>query len=140
MALSAAPTFTPGSAGNVVAASTTVTNGTAVTETFAIGLSGDSGRPGHDNDRLGDRRAPAKLGHGHQRVMACAVCSRRRGRIWDKPQIFQTGPKSQRKGPREITRRCALGKAGRRSAPCLITRRSRSPPADLSARDSRAPC
>ena len=46
MPLSASPTFTPGSPGNVVPASTTVTSGTPVTATFAIGLSGDSGAQG----------------------------------------------------------------------------------------------
>ena len=45
MSLSAAPTFTPGSPGNLVP-SQTCTSGTPVTATFAIGLSGDSGAQG----------------------------------------------------------------------------------------------
>ncbi len=45
MSLSAAPTFTPGSPGNLVS-SQTCTNGTPVTATFAIGVSSDSGVQG----------------------------------------------------------------------------------------------
>jgi hypothetical protein len=45
MSLSAAPSFTPGSPGNLVP-SQTCTGATSVTATFAIGLSGDSGPQG----------------------------------------------------------------------------------------------
>ena len=45
MSLSSAPTFTLGSTGNLVP-SQTCTNGTPVTATFAIGISGDTGSQG----------------------------------------------------------------------------------------------
>jgi hypothetical protein len=45
MSLAASPTFTPGSAGNLIA-STSCTSGTPITATFAVGLSGNSGAPG----------------------------------------------------------------------------------------------
>ena len=66
------------------------------------------------------------------RSMDCAVCSRRRAHGRTNLKHSSRGRRARERAPDENARRCALGKAGRRSAPRLITRRSRSPPVDRS--------
>ena len=132
MPLSAAPTFTPGSAGNVVAASATVTNGTAVTATFAIGLSGDSGAQGTTTtgSAIAGRLQIWVTATSVSWIAQYAAAGVRAGRTNLKHS--SGGRRASERAPDENARRCALGKAGRRSAPRLITRRSRSPPVDRS--------